>query len=216
MEPRVGRPRLCPMEERLSYTPHGPIEDLQAMLCGTALVALGVTFYAEIGLLTGGTAGAALLLDHVTGWGFGPIFFVFNLPFLALAMARMSRGFLLRTFAAVGLVSLLSAATPHVLQLSFIQPAYGAIIGGALIGTGMLMLFRHKASLGGINLLVLYLQERHGIRAGKVQMAVDCLIVLLAAFQLPPDRVALSILGAVTTSFILVTNHKQGRYLGVS
>ena len=204
------------MEEKLSYTPHGPLEDLQALLCGTALVALGVTLYADLGLLTGGTAGAALLLDYVTGWGFGPIFFVFNLPFLALALARMGRGFVLRTFAAVGLVSLLSAFTPRLLQISSVQPVYGALIGGVLIGTGMLMLFRHKSSLGGINLLVLYLQERYGIRAGKVQMAVDCTIVLLAAFQLPPDRVALSILGAVTTSCILVINHKQGRYLGVS
>lgn len=204
------------MEEKLSYTPHGPLEDLQALLCGTALVALGVTLYADLGLLTGGTAGAALLLDYVTGWGFGPIFFVFNLPFLALALARMGRGFVLRTFAAVGLVSLLSAVTPRLLQISAVQPVYGALIGGVLIGTGMLMLFRHKSSLGGINLLVLYLQERYGIRAGKVQMAVDCTIVLLAAFQLPPERVALSILGAVTTSCILVINHKQGRYLGVS
>ena len=44
----------------------------------------------------------------------------------------------------------------------------------------MLILFRHRASLGGFNVLVLYLQERYGWRAGLIQMGLDCSIVVLA------------------------------------
>ena len=39
------------------------------------------------------------------------------------------------------------------------------------------MLFRHRASLGGVGIVALWLQQEKGWRAGKVQMAVDCAIV---------------------------------------
>ncbi|MBB3233032.1 YitT family protein [Halomonas stenophila] len=39
-------------------------------------------------------------------------------------------------------------------------------MGGSLIGLGMRVLFRHRTSLGGINILALFLQQRHGWRAG--------------------------------------------------
>ena len=73
-------------------------------------------------------------------------------------------------------------------------------MGGCLIGLGMLVLFRHRASLGGVNILVLYLQDRHGWRAGYVQLAIDGAIMLLALALLPLERVGLSVLGAVAST----------------
>ncbi len=84
------------------------------------------------------------------------------------------------------------------------------------LGLGMLLLFRHRASLGGINILALYLQDRFNIRAGKFQMGVDLVIVMLAIMVLPLDKVLLSITGAAVLNMILTLNHKQGRYQGIS
>jgi uncharacterized membrane-anchored protein YitT (DUF2179 family) len=77
----------------------------------------------------------------------------------------------------------------------------------------MLMLFRHNASLGGLNVVVLYLQERFGWRAGKVQMLLDGLIVLGGLVVADPQRVALSVLGAVVLNLALAINHRPGRYI---
>jgi uncharacterized membrane-anchored protein YitT (DUF2179 family) len=77
------------------------------------------------------------------------------------------------------------------------------------------MLFRHKASLGGINILALYLQQHRGWRAGKVQMAIDCVIVLAAFAVVEPWRIAVSVLGAVALNLVVAVNHRPGRYLGV-
>ncbi|HEY0200743.1 MAG TPA: YitT family protein, partial [Burkholderiaceae bacterium] len=60
----------------------------------------------------------------------------------------------------------------------------------------------------------LYLQEKHGWRAGKVQMAIDCSIVLLAFLVIPPGRVLWSVLGAVVMNLFLWVYHKPGRYRG--
>jgi uncharacterized membrane-anchored protein YitT (DUF2179 family) len=71
-------------------------------------------------------------------------------------------------------------------------------------------------SLGGFNILALYLQERFGIRAGKVQMGLDCTIVILSLFIVDISLILLSVVGAVVTNLILAMNHKPGRYQPVA
>lgn len=195
---------------------HNWFDDAQALLIGTLVVALGVHLYLTAGLLTGGTSGIAFLIQYAAPVNFGTAFFVINLPFYYLAWRRMGWGFTLKTFAAVSLLSVFTELMPHVLSINNLNPIYAAVIGGLLIGLGMLLLFRHKASLGGLNILVLYLQDRFGWSAGKVQMGVDCLIVLSALFVVDWQQVLLSILGAVALNLVPAVNHKPGRYAGVS
>jgi uncharacterized membrane-anchored protein YitT (DUF2179 family) len=191
-------------------------EDALALLMGTAMVALGIALYAHAGLLTGGTVGVAFLLKYLLGWSFGWAFFLINLPFYALAIWQMGWQFTLRTFCAVGLVSLLAELTPQWIAFAQLNVLYAALFGGFAMGLGLLMLFRHRASLGGVNILALFLQERFGLRAGKVQMGIDVAIVLAAVFIVPLDKVALSIIGAVALNLVLAINHRAGRYMGVS
>jgi uncharacterized membrane-anchored protein YitT (DUF2179 family) len=122
----------------------------------------------------------------------------------------------LRTFIAVGLVSLFTWATPFWLRIETVEPLYAALAGGSLMGLGLLALFRHRTGLGGINILALYLQERHGIRAGWFQLAVDGAILVAAFLLLPPSRVVVSLAGTAVLNLILAVNHKPGRYLGVT
>jgi uncharacterized membrane-anchored protein YitT (DUF2179 family) len=194
---------------------HRPYEDLQALVTGTLFVALGVVMFNQAGLLTGGTVGVALLAHYASGLDFAPAYFLVNLPFYVLAWMRMGAAFTVKTFAAVALLSLLAHLLPVGLAFQHLAPVLAAILGGLLCGTGMLILFRHRASLGGFNVLVLYLQERFGWRAGKVQMALDSLIVLGGLVVADVPRVALSVLGAVVLNLTLAINHRPGRYLAV-
>lgn len=198
--------------ESLAHRPH---EDVQGLLTGCLFVALGALMFGQAHLLTGGTAGIALLICYATGWAFGPVFFAVNVPFYLFAWKMMGRGFTLRTVAAVSLMSLIAWLLPSGLAFSHLSPALAAVLGGLLVGAGLLMLFRHRASLGGINVVALYLQQRWGWRAGHVQMAVDALIVLAAFSVTDPWRVALSVLGAVVLNLTLAVNHRPGRYMAV-
>ncbi|EXF43189.1 hypothetical protein BAY1663_04390 [Pseudomonas sp. BAY1663] len=198
------------------FVRHPLWEDALALLTGTALVALGIAFYSHAGLLTGGTVGLAFLLKYLAGWSFGPAFFLLNLPFYALAIWRMGWTFTLRTVCAVGLVSLFAELTPQWVRFTELNLVYAAVFGGFVIGIGLLILFRHRASLGGVNILALFLQERFGLRAGTVQMGIDASIVLAAVFIVPADKVVLSVLGAVALNLVLAINHRAGRYMGVS
>jgi len=201
--------------EDISSHKHTRAEDALAVASGTLLISVGVAFFTSAGLLTGGTAGLAFLLHYATGIGFGPLFFVLNLPFYWLAWRKLGAAFTVKTFIAVALLSALTALQPRFLRFADLQPVYAAVVGGLITGTGFLILFRHKASLGGIGVLALWLQDRFGWRAGKVQMGVDCAIVLLALFSIEPLRVAYSIVGAVALNVVLAINHRPGRYLGM-
>ena len=191
-------------------------EDIFAMLIGTMLVSFGIVLYAQVTLTTGSTAGLALLLQYVTQIPFGWLFFAINLPFYILAVLRMGWPFAIKTFACVGLVSYFTAHIPEWIDISSIDPLFAALLGGGLMGLGILSLFRHKASVGGINILALYLQDNFGIRAGYFQLGVDAVILVAAFFVLPVDRVIYSIFGALVLNMIIATNHRPGRYVGFS
>lgn len=194
---------------------HTAFEDTQALLTGTLFIALGVAMFNHAGLLTGGTAGLAFLLHYATGVSFGKLFFLINLPFYWIAWRRMGRAFTVKTFIAVALLSVLTESHPLALAFAALQPLYAAVMGGLLMGSGFLMLFRHRASLGGVGIVALLLQQERGWRAGKVQMAVDCAIVLLALFVVDPLRIGYSLVGALALNLTLAVNHKPGRYVAM-
>lgn len=194
---------------------HSLFDDAQGLLTGTLFVAMALVLFREAGLVTGGTAGLAFIAHYALGVPFGVAFFVINVPFYALAWRRMGGRFTLKTFAAVALLSALAEAVPRWVVLQSVQPGFAALGGGLLMGAGLLILFRHRASLGGLNVLVLWLQETRGWRAGQVQMGLDALILLCAAPWIGPAALAWSVLAAVALNFALAVNHKPGRYAAV-
>ena len=198
----------------LSALRHGAFEDAQALFAGTLFVAMALMLFNQAGLLVGGTAGVAFLLHYVTGISFGKLFFVVNLPFYWFAWTRMGREFTLKTFICVALLSLLTELFPHVMQVSYINPLFASLLGGLLLGTGCQFLARHRSSLGGATIVSLYMQNRYGVRAGKVQLAIDCVVLLLALFVVPLERVFYSVLAAVVMGVFLWISHRPGRYVG--
>lgn len=196
----------------MADTKHPFYEDALAIFTGTLFVALGLSLFENMGLLIGGTAGMALLLTHVVPINFGVLFFLINLPFYFLAWRSLGKRFTINTFVAVAIVSLITENMYFFISFNAADPIIAAIVGGLMIGMGLLALFRHNASLGGIGILAFYLQSKYGFRAGKVQLVVDSSIVLLSLFILSPLVVFISVLGAVAMNLILAINHKPGRY----
>ena len=193
-------------------TQHTLFEDAQGLIIGTLLAALGITFFKTSGLLIGGTAGIAFLGQYATSFSFAQIFFVINLPFYFLSYRQLGWKFTLKTFVSVFLLSFFVEFAPSFMQFSLLDPLYSAVIGGLLVGSGLLALFRHEASLGGLTILAQYLSQKKGISIGKFQMMVDCVVVFLAIFIVEWEAIILSIIGAVSYNLILVINHKAGRY----
>jgi uncharacterized membrane-anchored protein YitT (DUF2179 family) len=193
---------------------HTPWEDLLALLVGCLLVALSLAFYKHSRLLTGGTTGLSFVVHYLSQWPLGLVLFAANLPFYIFAWLAMGPLFTLKTFGAVLGLSLMAEWMPQLLSFGALDPVYAATISGLLAGTGILILIRHGASLGGLGVLAIYLQKKKGWRAGTLQMASDVLILTLGLWVLPWDKVVLSVLSAMALNLVIAVNHRPDRYFG--
>jgi uncharacterized membrane-anchored protein YitT (DUF2179 family) len=195
---------------------HSAFEDAQGIFVGATLVALAVQLLTSANLMTGQIAGLSLLGSYTTAWSFGVIFFLLNLPFYVLGLRQLGFVFTLKTFAAVGVLSVMSELFPLALSIDMIHPALGAALGGVLAGVGLIVLFRHGATLGGVGIVALWLQDTRGIQAGNTQLVFDLFVFGLAAMLLPTEIVVWSLLGAVILNIIITINHRRDRYVARS
>ena len=193
---------------------HGRMEDLFGLLSGTFVASLGIYLLHSAHAVTGGTAGLSLLISYGTGWSFSVVYVLVNLPFLALALRRKGISFTARTLVSIVLVSSFALLHPLAMPVVRLNGPYAVLVGNLLAGVGMLILFRHRSSLGGLNTVALLAQERFGWRAGYVQLALDGTVIVASLAIVAPSVVALSAGGAVLLSLVLALNHRPGRYLG--
>jgi uncharacterized membrane-anchored protein YitT (DUF2179 family) len=194
---------------------HSLFEDAQGVFSGATLASLGLLILNKAGVLTGGVPGMAMLLHYAFGVNFGLAFFLINVPFYFFAYRRMGMGFVFKTFSAVALLTVLSQWQPLWIVIDHANPVWAAIVGGLLAGSGMLALFRHRASLGGVGIMALYLQDRFGWRAGLVQLSIDLTILALAFLVASPFIVFCSVLGALALNFFIAVNHRTDRYIAM-
>ena len=208
----VHAPRATPVPS--ASTKHTLLEDALGLVIGTLLASFGLALLHSSTTVTGGTAGLSLLLSYAVPVPFSVLFALVNLPFLAAAMRRKGLDFTVRTLLAIALVM---AFTPlHTAMLAPVQlPAmYAAVLGNTVAGVGLLILFRHRASLGGFTIIGLLVQERRGIRAGYVLLVLDLLVLLASLTVLPVQSVAISAVGALVMNLSIALNHRPDRYTG--
>ena len=192
---------------------HSLFEDLQGIVVGTTLIALAIQFLRATDLFTGQIAGLSLVTIYATGWSFGLTFFLMNLPFYLFGYRLLGRRFLIKTGAAVALMSLLADTLPLLLTISDLPLPLGAALFGILSGVGLLSLFRHGATLGGVGIVALILQDRKDIPAGVTQMGFDLFVFGAALFLFPIEIVLWSVVGTVILNIIVATNHRRDRYI---
>ena len=192
---------------------HSLLEDIQGISLGVFLCALGLTVLTAAGLITGQTAGLAVIISYLTGWSFGPVFFVINLPFYALAWRRLGSVFTVKSLISVTLLSVLSTLIPQGMTFATLDPTLAAVTFGAVTGLGLLALFRHNGSLGGLGVVALLVQDTTRFKAGYVQLTVDAVIFAAAFFLFPAGIVIWSLLGAVVLNLIITFNHRRDRYI---
>lgn len=192
---------------------HSLTEDAQGFALGAFLCALALQFLTHAGLITGQTAGIAVILSYVTGWSFGVVFFVINLPFYLLAWLRLGPAFTCKSLISVSLLSALTLILPDQIAFATLSTPMAALTFGALTGVGLLVIFRHNGSLGGLGVVALMVQDKTGFRAGYVQLGADAVIFGVALLLFPVSVVAWSLLGAVVLNLIIAINHRRDRYI---
>lgn len=182
-----------------------------SILEGCILVALGLHILNSVGLLISGTAGIGMILLKLTSLSFGQLFFLLNLPFYILAWRALGKEFALRTFVAISTLSFLSELLRNMAHIDM-HPIIAAIVGGLLVGFGLIILFRHNASLGGLNILAVFLERRFGIHAGRTTLVADITVLLAAMLVLDAWSLLYSLLAFLLLSSVVGRYHRPPKW----
>ncbi|WP_141430958.1 YitT family protein [Bacillus sp. 03113] len=178
------------------------------ILFGCLLTASGILFLRHGHLVTGGTAGLALSLAYLSRLPFDLVFFIINIPFYVFSFFRMGMKFTLATICSISTLTLLTSID-HFLPAFSISIWLSSILGGSLIGIGVIFLFKNGSSLGGAQILTLFLQKRFGFNPGYVNFLFDFIVVLISFYLVGITKGLLSILSIAVTSFLIASYKNQ-------
>ena len=169
-----------------------------ALLVGGAFIlALGYScFMAPYKIVPGGIYGITIVLQHKWGFPIGMAALCFNLPLSLLGMRVLGAGFGLKKFICFILVAVFSDSLPTILLMLMGEPIptdpmvaldpfklgdevlLACIFGGVVMGTGVGMIMKTRASSGGTDVLANILHKWTHRSLGQMQMSVDFVIVL--------------------------------------
>jgi len=198
----------------VTVKPHSLFDDVYGIAVGILFVVMGVLLLQAAGLITGGVAGISLLVSYTMDLSVGVLFMLINLPFFLFGYLFMGARFTVKSLIGSVAIMLLLKLMPGGLVIGHVHPMVAALGGGTFCGMGILALARHGAGVGGTGIVTLWLQKKYGINAGRTQVAIDAVILLVALSIVQPDLVGWSSLSAIAMSSMVMAWHRPGRYFG--
>ena len=182
------------------------LKTLPVVAFGNAMMAAGIVlFILPSGLITGGTTGLGIIVEHMTGLPIAAFQAVFNVAMFLLGLACLGW-----TFAATTLVSTILSPV----MLAVMQRLLGdrvvcddlllcVLFGGFLVGASIAMIVKVGSSTGGMDIPPLLLQKYMGIPVSKSLYAFDFLIVVGEALLVAPDMLLYGVLLVVVYTMVI-------------
>jgi uncharacterized membrane-anchored protein YitT (DUF2179 family) len=195
---------------------HNIWEDLFGITIGAVLLSVGINILENGEILTGGTAGLALLIAHQFSQNVAIIYPLVSAPFLLLSWFKKGKIFTIRTALTVLYVSFLVNLVPQIMHIDVKNDLLASLISNIFLTMGLLALFRHNSSVGGFGVVALIAQEQFNFKAGYAQLILDLMVMGVALLYYSPNQVFVSLLGVVVLNLGLAVNHRADRYLGYS
>ncbi|MFP4663004.1 MAG: YitT family protein [Bacteroidales bacterium] len=159
------------------------------ILLGTFLMAVAfVYFISPYKLAPGGTYGIAIIIHHLVGWQTGFVALAIDIPLLLIGLKVLGPRFGWKTI--VGIIAL----SQFVNLLMWIQgdvalvpddALLSSIFGGVILGAGLGLVLRSRATTGGSDIIAMILSKYTRLPLGQLLIYVDSVIVLfgLVAFK---------------------------------
>lgn len=153
------------------------------IVVGTLIMSVGyVYFIIPYKIVPGGIYGISIVLHHLLGTPIGLVALAFNIPLTILGIRILGPRFGIKTvvgfFLAAGYIDLLSYLSEGKALVED-DPLLSSIFGGVLIGLGVGLFFKSKATVGGSDVISMILGKYSKIPVGQLMIIVDSVIVLL-------------------------------------
>lgn len=151
------------------------------ILMGSLLVATGTNFFlVPYKILDGGIIGIALIINYLSEVKIGIAILLCSLPIFLLAWLKERDIFYNSVLGLVTsslFIELLGPLQFHFLYYYEFGSISSAIIGGFLMGTGLGLMLRFKASTGGTDLLAQFIKKYVPLNLGLIIFLTDFIII---------------------------------------
>ena len=150
--------------------------------------------------LNGGVLGVSLVITYMYPvLDLGLIYALLNIPLFVMGYFSVSRKFILYTGFGIAFYSILTSfITVPPIHLG--QPILAAILAGIICGAGGGIVLRSAGSMGGIDILAVYLLKRYSFRVGLTSFAINALILTAGAIFFNLEMALYSLIFVFTQS----------------
>jgi uncharacterized membrane-anchored protein YitT (DUF2179 family) len=178
------------------------IRDYIWIVIGTAMMGLGIgVFLVDAKVVPGGVSGLSMAVHYLSNGRLpvGAMMWLMNLPLFFWGVKELGKQFGVRTFVGFTLSSLwidffrgeLPLVKGFALQnteavRSLIEGDFLFLVlwGAVLLGVGLGVIFKFRATTGGSDIVAAILQKKWGVKPGQVFMVLDFIVISLAGLVL--------------------------------
>lgn len=171
---------------------------------GTILFSIGIdAFLVPHKLVSGGISGVALIQYYITGIPIGVMNLILNIPIVYAAYRWLGRWHVFMTLFGT-VVSSYFIDQLHFLSLYHLtsDPVVGSILGGIFSGIGLGVVYRAGGNTGGLDPIALIIRKYYGMQIGSVLLAINMMILVVAAFVISMDSAAITLISSYISAFL--------------
>lgn len=170
------------------------------VILGSFFVALAFNvFLLPNNIASGGVAGISTITKGVFGWEPGIVQAILNVPLFIMGIVLLGKNFGLKSFVGTMVLPLFVLLTNN-FEPATPNPLLGAIFGGMGVGLGLGIVFRGRASTGGIDLAAQVLHKFTHLPLGISVAILDGIIVLTSALVFSVEEGLYALIGLFATS----------------
>jgi uncharacterized membrane-anchored protein YitT (DUF2179 family) len=174
------------------------VRDYFFIAIGAAIMAIGIgVFLVDARVVPGGVSGLSMAVYYLTDGAFpiGVTIWLLNIPLFIWGVRELGPQFGSRTFFGFtlnsffidffrgeipGLDFIHLQNTQTIVQLQQNDFLFLILLGAALLGIGLGIVFKFRGSTGGSDIVAAIMQKRFGIKPGMAIMIIDFFVICLA------------------------------------
>lgn len=191
-----------------------PVIDYIAIAFGAAIMSIGIgVFLVDAKVVPGGVSGLSMSVHYLTGLPVGLMIWIFNIPLYLWGIKELGKEFGIRTFYGFtlnsffidffrgdipGFSSIRLQDTSTIKNLQQHDFLFLILIGAALLGLGLGIIFKFKGTTAGSDIVAAIMHKRFGVKPGMAIMITDFFVIITAGFiiefkDLAGDRSAITL-----------------------
>lgn len=161
------------------------IKDIIYILVGTFLTAIAINlFFVPNNISSGGASGIAIVLNHIFKFPIGITVFVLNLPLFIISISKIGFKFTLKALIGTAMLSFFIDATANIAEYELFNIGsdyfISSIFGGLILGIGLSIVFKGKASTGGSELLAQIVYKYRPIAStSQLMLFIDSFVIII-------------------------------------